>query len=249
MSATEVSGQRKRTVPRQRASIICLLATACLFLAAAILAFIAAFQRWVVFSGSRTPADLSVEDNLFDYSFPYGEWQNVETAAQLFGAGTLIQSLGVLTMAVGVLAAPGATGARTGIAAITLAVTEGVLAVVVAAFFGFNGAHALISGATGTPSQLQHAIALWWIGVVGLAALARLWWHKLTAAATACLCLLGSTFVGYFLATFLVAPMFFGSSHDTAKWTEAVVAASTAAAGIAMVFAVRDVARRGANAI
>ncbi|WP_154605950.1 hypothetical protein [Arthrobacter sp. AQ5-05] len=160
MSAIDVSGQRQRTVRRQRASIFWLLATVVLFLASTVLAFIAAFQRWFVFSGSQSPGDLSVEDHLFDYSFPYGEWQNVETAAQLFGAGTLVQALGVLTMAVGVLTVPGTATGRNVIGAAALATAEGLLAIAVAAFFVLNGAHALISGAAGTPSELQNAIAL-----------------------------------------------------------------------------------------
>jgi len=198
-----------------------------------------------MFSGSREPGEPSAEDHLFDYYFPLDPWESVGSAALLFGAGMLVQAFGILTMAIGVLAAPGAAEGRSIVAAGTIAAGECVLAVLIAALFGIYGVHALLSGVNGVPSQLQQLWPLSLLGLAGLFALAALWWRRLRAAMAACLFLMGSTLAGYFVATYLIAPLFFGTSHDTAPWTEAVVAASTVGAGIAMVFAARDVVRRG----
>jgi hypothetical protein len=64
-----------------------------------------------------------------------------------------------------------------------------------------------------------------------------LWRRRSWAATAACAFLIGSTGLGWFLASYLVAPLITGGSHDTAPWSETVVAASTAAAGIAMILA------------
>lgn len=66
----------------------------------------------------------------------------------------------------------------------------------------------------------------------------------------ACLFLIGSTWLGYFIATYQIAPIFAGyMSHDTAPWTETVVAVWTATAAVAMIFAAGDVARRRERSI
>ena len=223
-----------------------LLAAAGLFLGSAVLQLVASLQRWVVFSGSRAPDDLSAEDHVFDYRFPMDPWESVGSTAELFGAGLLIQALGVLCMAVGVLALSGSAARRSAKAA----VLEIVLALLVAGSLGVNGAHALASGAAGAPSPLQHMEAVGIVGFAGLVALAVLWRRRLPAAMAACLFLLGSSGAGYFVATYLIAPVFAGGiSHDTTPWTETVVAASTAAAGLAIIVAARAVARRGAGPV
>ncbi len=236
MSTFDASGQRRRTDHLPWASIISLLAAAGLFMGSALLQLIASLQRWVVFSGSRQLGDISAEDHLFDYYFPFDPWVPVGTAAQLFGIGALIQALGVLVMAVGVATLPNVSERHRGIAAIMVSV-EIALAVLVAAWFGLHGAHALASGTSGTPSSLQHLFLLGFVSTDALIALAVLWRNKLWAASVACVFLIGLSLAGYLLATYVIAPLFAGSSHDTAPWTETVVAASTAAAGIAMLFA------------
>ena len=71
-------------------------------------------------------------------------------------------------------------------------------------------------------------------------------WRKPRSAMITCVFLLGSTALGYVLAAFLIAPIVAGeASHDTTPWTETVVAASTAAAGVAMILAA-GVRRAGA---
>ncbi|WP_113718938.1 hypothetical protein [Arthrobacter dokdonensis] len=250
MSAINEFVPSRRSVRIHRASIISLLAAASLFLVSAVLQLVASLQRWVAFSGSRAPEDLSVEDHVFDYYFPWEDWEPIGTTAQFFGTGILVQSLGIVAMAVGVLVRPGAAALR--VTALALTIIESVLVLLVAATFGVVGAHALVSGVTGAASPLQHSESLFrvltLVGFAGLIALAALWQRRLRAAMAACLFLIGSSLVGYVIATYMIAPVFAGgTSHDTTPGTETVVAASTAAAGIAMLFAVRAVARRRAG--
>lgn len=146
----------------------------------------------------------------------------------------MVQALGVLAMALAVLMLPGKTGRRSGVAA----VLEIVLALLVAAWFGVNGAHALVSGIIGTPSPLQHLWALELVGFAGLIALGVIWWRRSWAAMIACAFLLGSSMVGSLIAGYLIAPTITGYiSHDTTPWTETVVAVWTALAGVAMLLA------------
>lgn len=243
MSTIEASGQHRRTGPFPWASVIWSLTAAGLLLSSAVLQHIAAIQRWVVFNGSRGPTELSVEDHLFDYNFPTDAWVPVGTAAQVYGTGTLIQALGVLAMAFGVLALPGAASRRR----VVFAIMEIVIALLVAAWLGLNGAHALVSGIIGTPSPLQHWWALDWIGVAGLVALGVLWWRRSWAAMIACAFLLGSSLMGYyFVASLMITPLITGYiSHDTTPWTETVVATWTALAGVAMLLAAWAATRGG----
>ena len=231
---------------RLRWVVIWSLAAAGLFLGSAVLQFIASLQRWV-FSDSQARNGVSADDHLFDYSFPRDPWENIGTAAQFFGAGTLVLALGVLAMAVGVVAMPSA-GARPGIVIIVaFAVIELALALLVAGGLGINGAHALLSGMTGVPSSLKDSGALGWSGMYWLIILGGCWLRRSQAAAVACLFLIGATELGYVVAAFMIAPIFAGGiSYDTTRWTETVVAASTAAAGVAMLLAARATARRNA---
>lgn len=240
MSTIEAFGQHK-PARFPSASFILSIAAAGLFLGSAALQVVASLQRWVMFRGSRGSGELSVEDHLFDYAFPTGTWENIGTTAQLFGAGTLMQALGILAMVFGVLALPRAAGRRSVVAV----VAKIVLAVLVAAWCGLTGAHALLSGVTGVPSPLQHLWALDMVGFAGLVALGVLLGRRSWAAMAACVFLIGSTWVGYFVAAYLMAPTLAGyTSHDTTPWTETIVAASTVVAGIAMLFFAWATARR-----
>lgn len=147
-------------------------------------------------------------------------------------------------MAFGVLGLPGAAGSRS--------VIEIVLAILVAASFIMHGTHALVSGVTGAPSELQNSMWLirtqLLVGLASLIALASMWGPRLRAAMAACLFLLGSTIVGEIVANFMIAPMIAGgTSHDTTRWSETVIAVSTAAAAVAMLYAIKTVTRRGAS--
>ena len=247
MSTISASRQLGRTVHRRRGSIVCLLAASVLFLCSAALQLAASLQRWVVFRASLAPVEVSAEDHLYDYFFPADPWESIETAAQLFGWGTLVQALGVAAMATGVVLlprrAPGKRSASPNKAksAALARVGELLLAVVLAAWLGAVGWHALASGAAGTPSPLQHAAMIGWLAVVALCILAARWMSALAPAAAACVFLLGSTWPGIVVATYMIAPVFAGGqSHDTSPWTETVMAATTAAAGISMLLAARS---------
>lgn len=247
MSASGVSSQRKQTDRLRRTSIICLLTAAGLFLCSAVLQFAASLQRWVVFSGSLGPTDLSAEDHVYDYFFPWVDWVPIGSAAQVFGVGILLQAVGVLVMGFGVIPriarAAGGGGVRHAAAVVAMVAAETLTVLAISAAFALLGAHALISGMAGSASSLQAWMAVVWIPSVGLVALTLSWVRSLPAAATACLFLIGSSWAGYLLATYLIAPVFSGASHDTARWTETVIALSTAAAGTFLIVAARKVAR------
>lgn len=243
MSATSKTGQSELAVRLPKASVFGFLAAAVLFMASAVLQHLASIQRWVVLRGQRPGNELTVEDHELDYSFPADPWETIGTAAQLFGAATLLQAVGVLAMALGVLAVPRVAPNRIGI------VAEPALALLVAAAFAVMGAHALISGINGAPSDLQHSRVLAplmvWCGFGGLAALAWLWSGMSRAASVACVFLVGSNMFGAAIANFTVAAMIAGYvSHDTTPWLESVVAGTSAAAALAMVFAAGTVVRR-----
>ncbi|GAA5229017.1 hypothetical protein GCM10025778_35560 [Paeniglutamicibacter antarcticus] len=235
MSADDVSDLPRGNVRVQKASVIWSVAAACLLLGSAVLQFLASLQRWVVFRGSFGPEDVSAEDHRFDYDFPSEPWESIGTAAQFFGVGTFLQALGVLAIAFGVLLLSGEAGPRSDL----ISVVEMLLAAIVAASFGFYGAHALVSGVTDVPSPLQYSWVSGLLGFPALIALGWLWRRKSRAATNACVFLIGSTLGGYVVASTLIAPIFAGYvSHDTTPWRETVVAVSTAIAGITMLCAV-----------
>ena len=247
MSAVEVPDLQTDRFLRD--SVTLSLTAAGLFFVAGLLQLVASLQRWVVFSGSRTLDEISAENHLFDYSFPLDPWENIGTAAQYFGASTLILALGVLTMALGVVTTPPDVVTMPTVAARHRigAPAEIGLAILVAGSFGINGAHAFISGLTGAPSPLRHLGELSWVGIIGLIVLAARWLRKSWPAMVACVFLFASTPVGYLLAASEIAPIFAGGvSCDTTRWTETVVAASTATAGVAMLIAAGVAAQRRA---
>ncbi|MCM6763538.1 hypothetical protein NB037_14030 [Rathayibacter sp. ZW T2_19] len=220
-----------RTATSPRWALIAAVA----LLASAALQLQAATQRWVTASGSRAPADRSIEDHLFDYSVPAEPWEAVGTAAQVFGVGTLLLAAGVLAM--------------------MRALSPRVLApasIAVAAVFALTGVHALVSGLLGTPTPLG---ATWLqlltgiVPVVGLVALAVAVLRRAPSLAVAYVLLLGSSLPGQLIAIFSIAPMIMGyASHDTTPWSEAVIAATTGAAGLAALVTAAGSALRGRRA-
>ena len=244
------TGGYAREVRFRKTSFLFLLAAAALFLVSFALQLNASLQRWVTFSGTRGPTDTSVEDHIYDYFFPFEEWVPIGNAAQLLGAGLLLQVLGLLAMALGVMLLPPAAKVFGRTATLAIAAVEILLVLLVAAAFAFHGGLVLVAGLNGAPSAVEIGPGVFWpmllVALLGLAALALSWGNRLRAAGVACAFLIGSTMAGYLLATYMVAPIFFGSSHDTARFTETVVAASTAAAAVALVFGIRDLVRRAA---
>ncbi|MFU8946548.1 hypothetical protein ACLRGF_07410 [Mycetocola zhadangensis] len=238
MATKQGPAHRSTSGRHGRIAGIASLGAAALFVGAAALQLLAAIQRWVIFQ----PANgISVEDHLFDYSVPYEPWVPIGTAAQLYGVGMLLVALGVLLLPVSATLLRRPTEKRA-TAAVRMS-GEFALAVIGACSLGVEGAHALVSGINGTPSFLQHWGALGWLSLLSLIALAVLW-RTNRALMLACVFLIGSTSVGYLVSTFFIAPLISGGSHDTARWTEAVVAGWAAAAGAAMVVAVTAHSRR-----
>ncbi|WP_105036882.1 hypothetical protein [Cryobacterium aureum] len=199
-----------------------------LFLASATLQLIASLQRWVVYSAGWTRTDSLIEDHRFDYFYPSDPWENVGVAAQLFGAGMILLALGVLALA--------------NTPRLRVGRSTQVVPLVVALAFGITGVHAVVSGLAGIPSPAQYLpvqIALSLIQSVGLLFLGLRWLPASWSATVSCLFLLGSTLPGYLVATFVIAPALAGyQSYDTTPWTETIVAATTALAGIGLLLAV-----------
>ena len=222
MAAIARSDHPTQPVLSSRSSVSWSLTVAGLFLGSAMLQFVASLERWVVLRNSATRTETSIEDHLFDYSYPADPWENLGTTAQLFGVGLLLVALGILAML---------RVARNGR-------VERMLSLATAASFGIAGVHALVSGLLGVPSPLQYLpvqVLLNLVGFVGLIALAARWMRTAWAASVSCVLLLGVTLPGYLLATFQFAPVLAGyQSHDTTPFTETIVAVSTAAAGVAM---------------
>lgn len=236
MSAAQLTGPEQQTIRSPKPAVIVLLAAAVLFLGSAAVQHQASLHRWAVFAASRPASESFGEDHLYDYYFPLDPWEQIASTAQLFGAGILVQAVGVLAMASGVLLVPNVAKGRHAM----VAVGEFALVLLIAATFAVLGTHALISGIDGVPSPLQNTWTLGYLGFLGLAVLAKLWWRRLPAASAACLFLIGSTLIGYFVSSYVIAPIIAGgTSHDTTRWTETVVAASTAAAAAALILGAR----------
>jgi hypothetical protein len=242
MSAIEVPDQQTRTVRFRWVSVIGALVAAALFLGSGGLQLVASLQRWVAFRASLEEP-ISAEDHLYDYSFAWDPWVPVGTAAELLGIGVLLMAIGVLAMPLGVLTWARAIAGRR--VAVVVVIVEFMIAILVAYSFAVYGAHALLSGLAGEPSPLRDSGGLGWISVFGLLVLTVLWVPKSRAAMIASVFLLGSTGLGYLIAAFVIAPILAGGpSHDTTPWTETVIAASTAAAGVAMLLTAWMAARR-----
>jgi hypothetical protein len=245
MADSVVPDYRAQALRFQPVSVVASVASAALFLGSAALQLVASLQRWVVFRGSLSEP-LKAEDHLYDYSYPWVPWEPIGTAAEFFGVGMLLLALGGLIMPAGMLARP--ASARRGIAVLTV-VLEFVLAILVAGSFAVLGTHALISGLGGVASPLRFLWGLGWFGFFGLIGLGVLWWQRSWAAMLACAFLLAATWpLGWFVSTYLIAPIIAGSSYDTAPWSETVVAVFTAAAGVAMIVSAAPARRRPATA-
>ncbi|WP_168627571.1 MULTISPECIES: hypothetical protein [unclassified Cryobacterium] len=232
MSAVDVPEQRTQAIRLPRASVTWSLIAAALFLTSAALQLAASLQRWVVFRGAFPGNKLSVEDHLYDYTYPAEPWESIGTAAQLFGAGILIAAGGVLAMTIAVVSMP-RKGSHRGIRILL----EFVIAAVIASWLVMYGLRALLSGLAGSPVALQPS---GWLGLgafVGVIALGVLWLFRAPAAALACMFLI-DTVSGQLFSTLLMAPLVAGyTSHDTTPWTETVGALGTGAAGISMILA------------
>lgn len=72
----------------------------------------ASLQLRAVFRDPHSPEALWGEDHVYEYFFPVQPWQNVGSAAQFFGAGSLLRALGIAAMKAGALIMPAAATRR-----------------------------------------------------------------------------------------------------------------------------------------
>jgi hypothetical protein len=222
---------RLRAVAPPRAPVLLRAVAVVLLVLSAWLQLDASLERWVVARGSWTRRDRWIEDHLFDYALPADPWEPVGDAAQQHGVGMILLAVALVALAVAL------GGTR---------VTSGVLLVLVAGPFAVQGVHALASGVLGRPSPLAHTLGVLTLvqlagGVAVVALVVAVLVRRAPtlgspADAIAVVLALGASVPGYLLATFAIAPLIHGTaSYDTTPWTETVVAASTAAAALAMI--------------
>ncbi|WP_344059503.1 hypothetical protein [Microbacterium pumilum] len=228
-------------LPRWR--LVRAIVSAAMLLAAAAALLVASLQRWVwaadlgTFSALVTEDHQSlIEDHLYDFVVPADPWQNVGQAAQLSGVAFLLLAAGALCL--------------TAACASKRWISPGswLIALAVSIPFGLIGVHGLLSGLSDAPSSLELIASsplLIVIQLPGIVALAVIAARRSAAWTAAAILLSGATLPGYLVATFMIAPVFAGgTSYDTTRWTETVVAASIALAGIAVAVGVATGHRR-----
>ena len=205
------------------------LVASALLMISALLQAVAAAQRWAFTDAETVGSDRTIEDHLFDYVIPADPWVSVGTAATLFGLGYLL--VGAALVCLGV-AGRGAGRRAHSILPVSL---------VAAAPFVLLGVHALASGLSGVASPIQHlvatygALALGAVQVITLILFAVLVRSRSWMWAIGVLLLIGVTVFGYIGAMFFIAPMIMGyQSYDTTPWSEAMMAATTAASVVAV---------------
>lgn len=205
-----------------------------LLLASAVLQIQASLQRWVTARRGLAPGDISIEDHRYDYDLPGVSWEPIGSAAQVYGAGLILLAAGILVLG-------RVIRGRRWLKVFSI--------VAIAVPFMLLGVHAVIAGLTGHVTSIGDAGGLLLIinvlGFVGLAVL--LGDHTTTTPMEAWVgvFLFGSSLAGYFVASFLIAPVLNGdTSYDTTPWTETVIGAMTAAAGITALLATRSSSAR-----
>ena len=247
MSGLKESGVVARSVKPRSSVVSLLLVTALLFAVSSVLQLNASMQRWIAFGNSADAAELSVEDHVYDYYLPTEEWVPIGSAAELLGIGLLLVAVGFVVLATAVLLVPDPTTDHVKVVAAMSWGFEVLLVLATTGLFALMGLHAMISGLQGSASGLlQSSLVLQLLLYVGFAApvvLAFRWRNRIPAARIVCVFLLGATVVGYLVSTYLIAPLIAGMSHDTARWTETVIAVSTAAAGVAAAYGIIQVRR------
>ena len=219
MAIIDLAAHRPRAarsqVPARR-----MFASAALLLVSAALQFIASLERWVTITESWTRTDHLVEDHRFDYLYPSDPWEPLGSTAHLAGAGFPLMGLAVLVMVVGTA-------------------VDRVLAIAVALSFAIPGIHALVSGLIGVPTPAQHVVAwLTLVSFIGLVVLAVRTIRTSWVTSLAFVLLSAITITGYIVVAFVITPTITNfQSFDTTPWTETIVAAFIALAGLAMLAA------------
>lgn len=205
------------------------LIASALLACSAVLQGVAAAQRWLFVDVADLAPDRTIEDHLFDYVLPADPWVSVGSAAALFGLGYLL--IAVALVALGV--ACQRVGAKASAALVVAALT--------ATPFALLGVRALISGASGFASALQHLVLSYGALILGAAQTVRLLLFAVIVVrrswlwSVGLILLIGATLIGYIVALFYIAPAVTGyQSYDTTPWTEAVLAVLTALSALAV---------------
>lgn len=236
MSAINDSSRVTRSSRFRTASFTLLLAAAVLFLASVLVQQRASVQGWEVFTGAFSGDGPGIDPQ-----------EQFAATARLFAVANALKTLGILAMAAGVLTLPRAAHRRRAV------VAGSVAAVLVAVSFGIHAMLAAGQGSTGVQSLVMDPALpqrmLFLFCLVGLVA-AAIWWRgTCRPAVIGCLFLLGSTVLGEFVANFFLAPLLAGHPWtDSFGWTGILAMASTAAAGISMLFAAGTVRRAAGRA-
>lgn len=246
MSGLKESGVESRNFVHRKTVFSLLVLAALLFLVSAILQLNASIQRWVTFTNSQAPTSLSVEDNLYDYFVPSDPWVPIGTAAELLGIGLLLIALGFALMAAAVFLVPSTRPKSNARAAILWGILDLSFIILATAGFATMGWDNLQAGLSGSapvltePDSLTIGLFLGYllalITMIAPIVLAIRWHERLVPASISSLLLFGCTLIGYLIASFFIAPLFFGTSSDTTRWSEAVVAISTGAAAFATAY-------------
>jgi len=195
-----------------------------LVLLSAALQALASLERWVTGVRDWTRTDHLIEDHRFDYLYPADPWEPIGAAAEVSGLGLILLGVGV-----GLLAHAGTAGRPR---------TAPWVAPLAAIPFVLLGVHAVASGLIGAPSFLAWLVEwgflpLMIVSVGGLVWLVLLALRRTPLWSLAALLLIGVTPLGYLVSAFGIAPYVAGyQSYDTTPWTETILAAWTAAAGL-----------------
>ena len=231
MMLFDLLGESAPPAPPRRSALFFAALTALLLLASAALQLRASAARWVEFGSTVGDNELSVESDQYDYFFPAGEFFPLPHTGIPLGIALLIQAAALLCL----LATLIGVRERTSRAVFFTALPLGVLA---ALGFALQGLHAWLSAFEQQPSALADSwlvsLALL-IAFLALCALSILCCFSIPLLGIAAAFLLGSTMIGYFISSSLLAPLLTGYvSHDTTPGTETIVALSTAAASLTM---------------
>ncbi|MUK00669.1 hypothetical protein GM708_01205 [Vibrio cholerae] len=221
----------RTSASRTHGTTIRLLVVSLLLVASAACQIQASLQRWISARQGLASDDVTIEDHRFDYDFRSESWEPIGSAAQVYGTGMILLALGVLTF--------GHALGRVGGGSRLLGLLAMLAIAVPFALFGLDAVVAGLSGQTTPISSVTLILTLINLaGFVGLGVLTR---TKITMTLPEIwvgVFLFGSSFPGYFIATFFLAPVINGdTSYDTTPWTETVLGATTAAAGIAALIA------------
>ena len=208
-------------MPARAAASLLLLASAALFVAAAV-------QRWwpaCARGHFDTAACLRLQDHEFDYLSVSAPWTSLGDAAQYAGAGMFLLA--------------GAAAVLPFVLARRSLRFQVPIVVVVAGALTILGVELWWSGATGQPQTAPGASAAALVWALGVPLLLGAWWLRDSTARAGGdwtrwnAALAGALMAGTPLPVLLLGPLAVGYvSHDTAPWSDAVIAVPLAVAAL-----------------